>query len=490
MVVNEKYKKIISSAVSIIAILGILIMVGTVVWASAYTVPVSDDFWHAKYTGIKQVGLWERIVASWKYVVYNYITHQGAYSIFFCSFFNPLTTNLFINLRVFMLVNAINYFFSVILLVVVLYRSVIKENRAILYVLIFCIIFPITQYDAFQETFYWFTGCTNYSFPMSFANYLFVALIVLNESTNKKIISAMTVIGCICGFLLEGGVLSIGGTMCALIFIVIVYFRIKTGKFNWQSWLIFGVTLVFGIINLLSPGNYARSKTETSGALDFLKSLYDTWLAMGNSYRWIFVRTNYVYVLLVFTICGIILAKKIDVNEKAYVICTIISGFVPILIIFPVCFGYNVPWMPNRCVFIMTSVMSFIYGNCAFMLGVVVGRHFNAIAKKVILVAFCVVAVLGILFCQYNYKEYIVAKVAHQLYNHEIQDWYYNTKDMIEDFDEKQGQDVVVDVPTDPNALRNYYCFFVLNEEDNQVNQGVAWAFNLKSIRSSRENGE
>ena len=490
MITCEKKVKIIEVIISLVAITGMIIMIGTVVYASAYTVPVSDDFWHVQFAGIRHVGLIDRIILSWKYVVYNYINHQGAYSIFFCIFFNPLTGNTFLNMRVFMIINTINYFFSILLLVGVLYKSIVRKNTVYMLVIMFCIIFPLTQYDAFQETFYWFTGCTNYSFPMSFVNYLFVALILLNRSMDKKFIGLMTFTGCLCGMLLEGGVLSIGGTACALILLVIVYFRLKDGKYRWQNWLIFIFTLVFGIINILSPGNYVRRETETSGALDLIKSIQDTYLAMGNSYRWIFVRTNYVFILLVILICGLILAPKVNIHEKGYVICTILSAFTPILTIFPVCFGYNVPWMPNRCVFIMTSVMSFVYGNCAFMLGFVIGKRLGDKIKKVLVIVLGIVTISGVFLSPYNYKEYVVAKIAHQLYNHEIQDWYFDTKELLESLENKQGEDVVIDVPTYPEALRNYYCFFVLNEEDNYMNQGVAWVYNLKSIRSSRQDGE
>ncbi len=476
--------------IGVLALLGIILMVGTITFASAYTVPVSDDFWHAKYTGIKQTDLWPRIKASWDYVVYNFIYHQGAYSIFFCSFFNPLTSDLFPSLRTFMVVNAVNYFASVILLVTVMFKSVTKKNTPMLLLLIFLVLFPITQYDAFQETFYWFTGCTNYSWPMSFANYLFVSMILLNRTKEKKLQNLFTVTGCIFGFLLEGGVLSIGGTICTLIFLFIIYYRMKTGHFNSRNWIILGVTLGFGIVNLISPGNYIRRTTETDGAMDFLKSLLDTGAVSGASYEWYFITKNYFFIMILLLICGIVLAKEIRIYTKGYVICTLLSLPVPLLTIFPVCFGYNVAWMPNRCIFIMAATMSFVYGNFAFMLGYLLGGKLSRDKMRIVVPVLCIAAVIQFAAFPYGIRDMIIAKLDKQLYTGEIQEWYVDTKEMIEGFSDLKGQDVVVDVPTYPEALRNFYCFFVLEGEDNMVNQGVAWAFDLNTIRSSRQDGD
>lgn len=487
---EKKKANIVSNLIMIAAIAGILLMVGTVIIASAYTVPVSDDFWHAKYTGIKQVGLWSRIAASWDYVVYNFINHQGAYSIFFCSFFNPLTSDLFPSLRMFMIINAVNYFASVILLTVVMFKSVIKKDNAFMFIIIFCVLFPITQYDAFQETFYWFTGCTNYSWPMSFVNYLFTSMIILNRTENKKLMNLLTVTACLSGFLLEGGVLSIGGTVCSLIFIFIIYYRMRDGHFQWRNWLIFGVTLFFGIINLISPGNYIRRKTETDGDMDFFKSIVDTSATTGASYEWFFVTKNYLFIMLALAICGVLLAKKIRIYKKGYIIGTLLSLPVPLLTIFPVCFGYNVAWMPNRCIFIMASTMSFIYGNFAFMVGWLIGERLKESRARIVALVLALVAAAEFVLFPYSFRDMVIAKLDKQLVTGEIQEWYYNTKEIIESFEDLKGEDVVLDIPTYPEALRNYYCFFVLNGEDNLVNQGVAWAFDLKSIRSSREDGE
>ena len=84
-------------------------------------------------------------------------------------------------------------------------------------------------------------------------------------------------------------------------------------------------------------------------------------------------------------------------------------------------------------------------------------------------------------------REYIFLKMDKQLVMGEFQDNYARTKELFDSFADQKGTDVEVDVPTAPEDIRNFYCFFLTDDPGSSINEDVAKAFGLNSIINRRE---
>ncbi len=475
---NTKAFEIIKKILGVLAFLGLVLMIGTVVRVSAYTVFVSDDFWHAHTTGALGAGFFEQIKAAWDYNYYMYMNHQGAYSLFFLALFNPVSGSGFLGLRIIMIFNAILFFGSMILLIEGIYRAAATEiDKSILLLMLFAGVFVMTQYDAFVETFYWYTGATNYSMPLALVN------LVIAMSLNGKRNASYTITASILAFLAAGGVLPIGGSLCYVLLLVILYELLTDHKLDRALLIVTVVSFLGTLLNFLSPGYRIRQGIESSTTASLSSAIADTLEVAGTNMEWLFVSKNFVLVLLVLLDCGFLIAEKTRVKKNVYFLVSVLALLLPFITIFPVVYGYNNPWMPNRCVFITIFVIDMVMGNLAVSIGALIGEMVmnRTVAKKVLAVVFAACFVMFAVTTQYQPWEYTVAKINKQLYDRQYQDYYADIRSMFEDFKNHQGEDVEIDVPTDPDGMRNFYCFFLV-ESDNRINEAVAWANGLNSI--------
>ena len=475
----------------LLLILGIILMAGTVVRVSAYTVLVSDDFWHAHTTGVIGAGFWEQIKAAWNYNAYMYKNHQGAYSLFFLALFNPVSFHSFALLRVIMIMNALLFFFSVYLLTAAVFNRLVKEkNRTLFLTILFGVVFVMTQYDAFAETFYWYTGATNYSMPVSLMNIAFVmGLKLLDGDKDKWTIRVIS--GAVLSFLAAGGVLPIGGTMCYVLLLMLLYQWLDKKKINTGVVLIFAASFAGTLLNVASPGYRIREGIESASERSLTGTVIYTIQVFWDNLEWLFCNKNFGLVFLVFVLCGAFLIGKLVINKKAYLTVSFLAVIVPFITIFPVVYGYNVRWMPNRCVFITIFAIDLVFGNLAAVLGYSVWSAIRSSKLKVPAMALFTVlfAVLAIT-TQYQPWEYTVAKINKQLFDGQYQEYHREMVEMFEDFDNHQGEDLVLDVYTYPEGMRNFYAFFLDPNPEGRVNLAVSWAYGLGSVRTSREDGE
>ncbi len=112
-----------------------------------------------------------------------------------------------------------------------------------------CII-PFCGFETYIEVFFWFSGATSYSFPVSLMFLAFALYIQLDA--NKM---AFMVIAGVCGFLAMGGTLAIAGAGCFTALRVLLY------KFDIKKLIIFIIWTIGAFINALAPGNYVRRPT-------------------------------------------------------------------------------------------------------------------------------------------------------------------------------------------------------------------------------------
>lgn len=94
--------------------------------------------------------------------------------------------------------------------------------------------------------------------------------------------------------------------------------------------------------------------------MQIITPLKYTYVVYESNLRWLFSKTNFPIVFLIIMICGMFMYKKININLRTYTIVGLFSIIVPFIVIFPVVLGYNLPWIPNRCVFIVLISMAFV----------------------------------------------------------------------------------------------------------------------------------
>ena len=507
---SENIKKIASRALLILSVLALVVMIGTVLVSSLYTVPISDDYWYAR-TGIGAKGLWHRLIVAAQFSYEIYVHHQGTYfTSFIGSLFNPLIHGGFAKLRVVMFINAAMAFASILSFVyVALGKMKVKSVTARVFILALAT-FVITGFDAFQEIFYWFVGACVYGFPMSLGIFAVTLLLLANDreegpasasegskasaSAGSKSVSgsktpgakACYIAAAILGFCAVGASLAITGTVCWLVLSFVVYYAIKDKKLDRKNISVFMACFGGALINAAAPGNFIRLDLESGESFTLLDGISNTWGYFLYALKWLFFNKNYGCVFLALIITGFVIFAHRKITRE-YMILSVMLLFTPFVTVFPVLMGYGVGWMPNRCFYILIVVMDFAFGNLALAVGALLSDILKENFKKPALISLA--AVLLVLFAAtpYNIREYIFLKMDKQLVMGEFQENYKNTKAMLDGFADMEGEDVEVDVPLHPEEVRNFYCFYLTEDPTSDFNKDIAKAYGLNSIVNIRK---
>ncbi|MBO4456786.1 MAG: hypothetical protein J5802_03635 [Butyrivibrio sp.] len=485
---KEKAKKILRFGLGIVSFLSLVLMIGTVIRVAMYVVPISDDFWYAR-TGIGVKGIWKRMLVACKFSYEIYVEHQGTYfTSFFGSFFNPVISGGFAAMRVIMMINAALILGSVLVLTYVYLKNAAEVDRHVMLFVMAVAVFPLTMYDSFREVFYWYVGASVYGFPMAFGIIALTLFIIYNF--NKEV--ALTgrtpaVYATILGVFAAGASLAITGTFMYLLLCILVYFAVKRKKLELDNMIVFGICLVGAFVNALAPGNFARQGTENSGSVDIMAGISNTVGYFRYGVGWLFADKNFFVLFASLVVVGFLIYDKIKLHKVAWTVLSIMLFVAPFVTVFPVVLGYGLEWMPNRCFFIMVISMTAAFDNCAIYIGWLLGSVLKGHKKMSVLAVLTAIIFVSFIATPFTVREYCVAKLNKQLFDGEFQKNYVETKELFDSFADKKGQDVEVDVPTDPESIRNFYSFFLLDDPDSSINSDVAKAYGLNSITNTRE---
>ncbi|WP_292142058.1 DUF6056 family protein [Butyrivibrio sp.] len=271
--------------------------------------------------------------------------------------------------------------------------------------------------------------------------------------------------------------------MCYSLLLITFYFYSKDRKIKSANVIVFLAAFLSTLLNAAAPGNFARHGIESKESMDLAKSIADTIKVFWDTNVWLFYKMNFGALIVVAIVCGLFI-NKVLVDKKAYLIVSLASLVMPFITIFPVVLGYNVPWIPNRCLFITVTVMTLVYINLAVVFGNII--RLKAEKAKTVMGVLVVIAILLTVVSPYEYHRCITLKLNKYLYNGYIQDYYNEFLTMTSEFENQQNCDVIIDIPECPEALaQQYYPFYITDDPDNKFNQGVAWAYGLKSIAAT-----
>lgn len=473
---DKDWKKIIP-----IVIMGVccIFMVGTIVNATAYTTLVSDDYSHGMGIGAFGVGALEYLRSSVNYAKKMYMTWQGTYfAMFIQALLSPINNFGLPQLRVVMIVNALLFFGGLILFVRTFLRKVVKGNTVVFMVICTTILFMMTAYEAYDEIFFWFSGATSYSFPLSFL--LLASTCALKANDNQK--KTYTVLAVVLGIAAMGGTLAVAGTGCYFMLVVTVYSIWRDGKFNRRNAAIFLMWLIGALINALAPGNFIRHGVIDSTGVHPVSALFDAIEVINTRCQWLFENTNITVCFIIVFICGIYLGKKFLINKK-YCVMSLFALFTPIVTAFPVALGYSGQAFFSRCLFLYDFAIITTSLNFFGAAGALIASKMEMAECKKVMFLFGMFAIFACTMDSYGFDNVKVVEISEDIRNGSYGNQYEAVKAFYEKLESYEpGSDVRIPASQFPGYKSNYYNFSLSEDPTAYFNTVVASYYGFNSL--------
>ena len=457
-------------ALSVLVIAGAV--VGTVI-ATRFCVNQSDDYSHALEIGVFNAGFFSYLKTSFLYMISMYKGWAGNFtSMFLQGWLSPLNNGGLLQLRAVMLVNVLLFFASVILFLYHFTGVIFEGRNHIRIVIIAVFMFVLMNYRCYHEIFYWFSGATSYSFPLSI---LYISLILYIFRRKNR---AVYVLALICAFIAGGGSFTLAGPECYAAFLVCVYSRIAGKRFTKDSIGFFLAAFLGTLANVVAPGNYVRLGLKGDDAT-LTGAAKDTVTAAHDEFIWLFHDTNFIIFLMLMVLIGMIISRGIKVNLTGYYTVTVLGLAMPLVSIFPVVMGYAHDFLANRTLFIVDQTMYLSLLNGALCLGVVLQSVMGEGFFKQAVFTFATAAVVFMCVSGFSFKNLQSVRTLVCDMNGTFSNYQAECHKMEEYFGSCSGKDVVVDVKDVPAGPDNFSCFYL---ENGWVNTAIAEYYGMNSL--------
>lgn len=373
-------------------IVAILVLPGVVI--STYTVLAGDDLSHSIAIGADHVGLFRYIGASFKYAGHVYKTWQGTYfAMFIQALLSPMNNFGYAQLHFVMFANAVLFWGALIWLAKTLMSKIECQSHLKIFV-IALLVFSLTNYEAYEEVFFWFSGAASYSIPLSLMMIGFTATIRYADTHRIK----WYVIAILCGIMAMGGSLTVSGTGCYVVALFVLYQmlpgekKVSVRKLVPQL-ILFAVWFAGALINAAAPGNFVRYGYVDESGVHPIEACVNSVLMAGTRFGHFFTETNYVAVAILLILVGFLIGKRGPENafvSKKYLFISLLALLTPIVTAFPLALGYSSVAMPNRCIFMVDVSLLAALANLA----VVGGMMISGICEESDIKLFAVICVM------------------------------------------------------------------------------------------------
>lgn len=477
--VSVKISTRIKNILSVILLILILFMSLTLVFASSYTVLSFDDYSHGAELGVFGADIWTYLKACFHYTYLLYIGWQGTYfAMFLQNILSPINGFGMPQLRVVMIVNSVLFLVSFTFFI----KSLIKKLDYEIWeglLLIFLIFFALMGYEVNAEGFMWYSGAVSYTFPLSM---LFIALgIVFRKDIKGKKIA--TLLACILGFLAAGGALVVSGIACYIMLLICLYDVLSNAHSKRRNRIIFIVWLIGACINTVAPGNYERNTIKNGSGLNLVAAIRNTFKAVDTRANWLFSETNFIVLVVIFILLGVVFVKRNSIELSPYAVTSIWALLLPFVAAFPAVLGYNSADLSARCYCVVDLTMELVILNFAFVSGMVLSEHITSehleLFKTYLVVGIFILAIQNytsiFAFKPIELFEEIATGTYSKYYQSAVE-----IHDMLVNADE--NEDVLIlmsDIPADIPNLRNLY---ITDDTENWVNASMAICYHVKSI--------
>ncbi len=455
-------------------------MVFTLVWISSYSVLVADDFSHGLEVGAFNEPFFPYLLASVRFVKATYFGCSGAYfTMFLQALLSPINHFGLSQLRIVMAVNSCFFFISLF----VFFHAVMKKygikDRTVIMFLITLVVFPICGYQTYPEVFFWFSGATGYGFPMSMLLLALACIIEINED-NKNAYFWLAIIFGVCAV---GGNLTVSGAGCYVALLIILYKVVRGRKFPQNLFCVFITWFIGALVNALAPGQFNRHDMIDDSGLHIGTAICNSFIMVKS--RWLdLLGYNFLLLLMLVFICGIVIGKERDTFDTTSLIFSFAGLLTPIVTAFPLALGTSKAGIPNRCAFVVDVDIIISSMNLMLILGFIIYRVLTAQMRTVVIT---VLAMAMLIYCKYDgyglsdFKTYeLNCQQAYGVYS----EHYYNHVEFYKWVKEQRGQDVVVTPEHCPYGIDNVHNLYLFNDPNEWVNDCVAQYCGVNSIRT------
>ena len=152
--------------------------------------------------------------------------------------------------------------------------------------------------------------------------------------------------------------------------------------------------------------------------------------------------------------------------------------------VFPVVLGYNGLLLPNRCCFVLDTVLVLSLCNLAVFAGCLLDRWAGLRTDRRVWAILLIILFAAVLSAPEALSESALMRVAESVHNGAYRDYYDRCTAVYDYLESCDGEDVVVEVPA---FIENFECFYLDEDEDGWVNVGVAEYYHKRSVRRKPE---
>lgn len=468
----------------------ILFMAYVISASAGYTVFVGDDFTNSVRIGAFRVPFFEYFAASLHYMKDMYFDWQGTYfAMFIQALLSPLNNYGPAQLRIVMTINALLFFASVFGAVWTGLSLVMREKKElpIRLTLFTLLLFAVLDADVFYEVFFWYCGAAAYCIPFSFVFLSLMLLFLLNRgegSERKK--TVLCVLAALLLFLASGGPLIVSGVGCyAALLLTAGFYRGGDRKISVRNTAVTAAGVIGAIINTAAPGNYARhAYSGDDGGWQLFQAVKWTIKIVWIETERLVKETMFGVVLLAMLLLGIYLSKKIPSSLKVYGVISILAVGIGYVSVFPVVLGYGGTYFPNRCCFVLDTVLVISLCNLAIYAGCVLDRradlHTDRRTQAVLLILLFAAVLLG----PEKISDSALMAVAESKHNGTYRKYYEECVAVYDYLENCAEDDVVVEMP---EYIDNFECFYLADDGDAWVNVGLAQYYHKNSVKRRAE---
>ncbi len=455
---------------------------------AGYTVFSGDDFTHGVRVGAFHVSLPQYFAASLLYVQDLYMDWQGTwFSMFLQAFLSPINNFGLPQLRAVMVGNALLFLGSLAALLwtgLSFFRTETgcAAKRRIIILLLFFL--TVVNADVYAEVYFWFSGAVAYSMPFSLLLLALSLFLLMNrEKGSRRGKNICAGAAAVLLFLSSGGSLAVAGVGCYMALMLTAVFFLLTKKVSRANLTVFAAGFAGALINAAAPGNFSRHDGTAGEGLHVGQAvLYTLRMFTEESCR-LFRETMLGLAFLLMIAAGLYLSGKCRVALREYGIATAFALLAGCVAYFPVALGYGGYYVPNRCYFIIDTVMVLSLLNLALFLGICAHRLCGLPSDGKTVTILLYICLAALVVTPLSVEELPLYRVARHVHNGSYRAYYEKCAAVYAYLETSPEEDVELEVP---EYIEDFECFYIDEDESGWVNQGMAAYYGKRSVRRAQ----
>ena len=324
-------------------------------------------------------------------------------------------------------------------------KNILKKHGLFIWLLYFLFVFAIINNTWNCEIYTWFCVMTGYILSTSMMM-LSLALLFYDIGNAGK--SYRFIPAAVMAFFVSGVSLNVAALNCGIFFLAAAY-GVLCCKKKKEGITVFVSALAGGIINLVSPGNYARHEMVTDG-YNVSGAVKNTIAVTG---RLLFNKLVSSPFLMIAVLAFVITFAAVDTKNlkmkfsHPFIALFIVAAGV-FIVNFPVVFGYSTGYFPDRCIFVNDlALYLLLYLWIVYAAGYIREKYpdINASPASIFSAVTACVFFL-ILFCNVNggLDALPTGRMIHVIGNGELKEYVAFEQDILTEIQESEDDDVVI----------------------------------------------